>query len=60
MRGIQILGITGCLFAGFIFVVPGAILYWVLGVLGMVAVWILLMWFVSPWILEKLERVFGE
>lgn len=60
MRGIQILGITGCLFGAFMYLVPGAILFWVLGLLGMVAVWVLFMWLVAPWILEGLEGWFGE
>ncbi len=59
MKGIQILSITGCLFGLFMFLMPGFILYWVLGILGMVAVWIILMWRVAPLILNKLEDIFG-
>ncbi len=59
MRGIQVLGITGCLFGTFMYLVPGAILFWILGILGMVAVWVLFMWFPAKWILTWLEDFFG-
>ena len=59
MRGIQVLGITGILFGLVMYFIPFAILYWLLGLLGMVAVWIILMWIVTPRILTWLEDIFG-